>query len=42
MSKPQLVVVGNGMVGMRTVDELLKLAPGLRHQRLRQGTLPQQ
>lgn len=27
--KPALVVVGNGMAGMRTVEELLKLAPGL-------------
>ncbi|HEV8258573.1 MAG TPA: nitrite reductase large subunit NirB [Casimicrobiaceae bacterium] len=27
MTKPQLVVVGNGMAGMRTVEELLKLAP---------------
>jgi nitrite reductase (NADH) large subunit len=26
--KPALVVVGNGMAGMRTVEELLKLAPG--------------
>ncbi|OON64191.1 assimilatory nitrite reductase large subunit [Massilia sp. KIM] len=26
--KPSLVVVGNGMAGMRTVDELLALAPG--------------
>ncbi len=25
--KPRLVVVGNGMAGMRTVEELLKLAP---------------
>jgi nitrite reductase (NADH) large subunit len=25
--KPKLVVVGNGMAGMRTVEELLKLAP---------------
>lgn len=29
MSKPRLVVVGNGMAGMRTVEELLKLAPDL-------------
>ncbi len=29
MSKPKLVVVGNGMAGMRTVEELLKLAPDL-------------
>jgi len=28
-SKPKLVVVGNGMAGMRTVEELLKLAPEL-------------
>ena len=27
--KPALVVVGNGMAGMRTVEELLKMAPGL-------------
>ena len=27
--KPHLVVVGNGMAGMRTVEELLKLAPDL-------------
>jgi nitrite reductase (NADH) large subunit len=27
--KPTLVVVGNGMAGMRTVEELLALAPGL-------------
>ena len=27
--KPSLVVVGNGMAGMRTVEELLKLAPDL-------------
>jgi nitrite reductase (NADH) large subunit len=26
--KPRLVVVGNGMAGMRTVEELLKRAPG--------------
>ncbi|MGY8527321.1 NAD(P)/FAD-dependent oxidoreductase [Paracidovorax citrulli] len=29
MSKPRLVVVGNGMAGMRTVEELLALAPDL-------------
>lgn len=29
MSRPRLVVVGNGMAGMRTVEELLKLAPDL-------------
>lgn len=29
MSKPKLVVVGNGMAGIRTVEELLKLSPGL-------------
>lgn len=28
-AKPSLVLVGNGMAGMRTVEELLKLAPGL-------------
>jgi nitrite reductase (NADH) large subunit len=28
-AKPSLVVVGNGMAGMRTVDELRKLAPEL-------------
>ncbi|MFO7603002.1 MAG: nitrite reductase large subunit NirB [Gammaproteobacteria bacterium] len=27
MAKEQLVVIGNGMAGMRTVEELLKLAP---------------
>jgi len=27
--KPSLVVIGNGMAGMRTVEELLALAPGL-------------
>src|SRR4030095_7044657 len=27
ITKPKLVVVGNGMAGMRTVEELLKLAP---------------
>ena len=27
--KPRLVVVGNGMAGMRTIEELLKLAPDL-------------
>ena len=29
MQKMKLVVVGNGMAGMRTVEELLRLAPGL-------------
>jgi nitrite reductase (NADH) large subunit len=29
MRRPRLVVVGNGMAGMRTVEELLKLAPDL-------------
>lgn len=29
MSKPKLVVVGNGMAGIRTVEELIKLVPGL-------------
>lgn len=28
-AKPRLVVVGNGMAGMRTVEELLKLTPDL-------------
>lgn len=28
-SRPSLVIVGNGMAGMRTVEELLKLAPDL-------------
>ncbi|QXP88594.1 nitrite reductase large subunit NirB [Methylococcus capsulatus] len=28
MSKPKLVLVGNGMAGVRTLEELLKLAPG--------------
>ncbi|WP_188568040.1 NAD(P)/FAD-dependent oxidoreductase [Undibacterium terreum] len=28
-AKPRLVVIGNGMAGMRTVEELLKLAPDL-------------
>lgn len=27
MRKPQLVVIGNGMAGVRTLEELLKLAP---------------
>jgi len=27
--KPRLVLVGNGMAGVRTLEELLKLAPGL-------------
>ena len=27
LTRPRLVVVGNGMAGMRTVEELLKLAP---------------
>lgn len=29
MEKMKLVVIGNGMAGMRTVEELLKIAPGL-------------
>ncbi|MBO33366.1 MAG: assimilatory nitrite reductase large subunit, partial [Rhodospirillaceae bacterium] len=29
MIKQKLIVVGNGMAGMRTVEELLKLAPDL-------------
>ncbi|WP_394781234.1 NAD(P)/FAD-dependent oxidoreductase [Undibacterium sp.] len=28
-ARPKLVVIGNGMAGMRTVEELLKLAPDL-------------
>jgi len=28
-ARPKLVVIGNGMAGMRTVEELLQLAPGL-------------
>jgi nitrite reductase (NADH) large subunit len=28
-ARPSLVVIGNGMAGMRTVEELLKLAPGM-------------
>lgn len=27
MNKPKLVVIGNGMAGMRTVDELIQIAP---------------
>ncbi|QJD99125.1 NAD(P)/FAD-dependent oxidoreductase [Massilia forsythiae] len=29
VDKPSLVVIGNGMAGMRTVEELLKLAPDM-------------
>ncbi len=29
MKKPKLVLVGNGMAGVRTLEELLKLAPDL-------------
>ena len=29
MARMKLVVVGNGMAGMRTVEELLRLAPEL-------------
>ena len=29
MSKPRLVMIGNGMAGVRTLEELLKLAPEL-------------
>src|ERR1700761_9745527 len=28
MSKPRLVVIGNGMAGIRTLEELLIIAPG--------------
>ena len=27
MSKPRLVLIGNGMAGVRTVEELLKISP---------------
>ena len=27
MSKPRLVLIGNGMAGVRTVEELLKIKP---------------
>ena len=29
MKKPRLVMVGNGMAGVRTLEELLKIAPDL-------------
>ena len=29
MNKPKLVLVGNGMAGVRTLEELLKIAPDL-------------
>ena len=29
MTKPKLVLVGNGMAGVRALEELLKLAPDL-------------
>ncbi|MFC3550509.1 nitrite reductase large subunit NirB [Lysobacter cavernae] len=29
MKKPRLVVIGNGMAGIRTLEELLKLVPGM-------------
>ena len=35
MSKPRLVLIGNGMAGVRTVEELLKVAGSLRHHDLR-------
>jgi nitrite reductase (NADH) large subunit len=28
-TRPRLVVVGNGMAGIRTVEEVLRAAPGL-------------
>ncbi len=28
LPRPRLVVIGNGMAGMRTVEEILTLAPG--------------
>ncbi len=31
MQKMKLVVVGNGMAGIRTVEELLKIAPEMYH-----------
>src|SRR5262245_55296749 len=31
MKKPKLVMVGNGMAGARTLEELLKIAPDLYH-----------
>ena len=29
MNKPRLVMIGNGMAGVRTLEELLRLAPEL-------------
>ena len=29
MNKPKLVLVGNGMAGVRTLEELIKIAPGM-------------
>jgi nitrite reductase (NADH) large subunit len=29
MKKPRLVMIGNGMAGVRTLEELLKIAPGM-------------
>ena len=29
MKKPRLVMIGNGMAGVRTIEELLKIAPDL-------------
>ena len=29
IARPKLVVIGNGMAGMRTVEELLRIAPDI-------------